>query len=125
MKARFLVLSVGSEEFLRTIYGALFGRRQYELITATTYRELFAIPTRENIRIAVLNGTLSREELAAVAQLISWRWPPARILAVCTKAPLIDDVLYDYLFLQSFLRSCSSRRLPVLPMSTSANSTEA
>jgi DNA-binding NtrC family response regulator len=95
MKATFRVLSVGSEESLRTTYGALFGRREYELITATKYQELFAIPAHEDIQIAVLNDTLSREDLAAVAQLIRGRWPPARILVVCTKVPPIDDALYD------------------------------
>ena len=73
MKATLRVLSVGSEESVRTTYGALFGRREYELITATTYRELFAIPAHECIRIAVLNHTLSREELAAAARLIRRR----------------------------------------------------
>jgi hypothetical protein len=50
---------------------------------------------RMRIQIAVLNDTLSREDLAAVAQLIRRRWPPARILVVCTKVPPIDDALYD------------------------------
>ena len=95
MKATLRVLSVGSEESVRTTYGALFGRREYELITATTYRELFGIPAHECIRIAVLNHTLSREELAAAARLIRRRWPPARILVVSTKSPPIDDPLYD------------------------------
>jgi DNA-binding NtrC family response regulator len=95
MKATFRVLSVGSEESIRTTYGALFGRPEYELITATKYRELFAIPAHEDIQIAVLNETLSREELVAVAQLIRWRWTPARILVVCSKVPPIDDALYD------------------------------
>jgi DNA-binding NtrC family response regulator len=95
MKANIRVLSVGSEESIRTMYGALFGRCEYELITAAKYRELFAIPAHEDIQIAVLNDTLSREELAAVAQLIRCRWPPARILVVCTKVPPIEDALYD------------------------------
>jgi DNA-binding response OmpR family regulator len=80
---------------MRAIYGALFGRSGYELVTAITYRELFAIPAHERFQIAVLNHTLSREDLASVAQLIRCRWSSARILVVCADVPRIDDPLYD------------------------------
>lgn len=95
MKTTLRVLCVGSEDSMRAIYGALFGQREYELITATTYRELCAIPAHENFQIAVLNHTLSREDLVAIAQLIRLCWPSSRILVVCAAAPLIDDALYD------------------------------
>ena len=95
MKATIRLLSVGSEESMRAIYCALFGRSEYELVTAVTYRELFAIPAHESFQIAVLNHTLAKEELAPVAQLVRSRWSSARILVVCADVPGIDDPLYD------------------------------
>lgn len=95
MKATLRVLSIGSEDSMRTIYCALFGRREYELITATTYRELCAVPAHESFQIAVLNDTLSQEEIVDAAQLIRRRWSSARILVISTEVPSINDALYD------------------------------
>jgi hypothetical protein len=95
MKNTVRVLCIGLEESMRAMYCALFGRREYELITATTYRELCGISAHETFQIAVLNHTLSREENVAAAQLIRRQWPLAKILVVSAQTPRIDDALYD------------------------------
>lgn len=95
MKNTLRVLCIGSEESMRTMYCALFGRHEYELATAKSYRELCAVSAQETFHIAVLNPTLSREETEAAAQLIRRQWPLAKILIVSKGTPRIEDALYD------------------------------
>lgn len=95
MKTTLRVLCIGSEASMRTMYLALFGQRECELVTASTYRELCAISGHETFHIAVLNDSLSREEILGAAQLIRTRWPFAKVLVVSTEPPHIDDALYD------------------------------
>jgi hypothetical protein len=94
MKTQIQVLSIGLEHAQGTTYSAS-SRHEYRFIAAKAYRELLAIGANENIRVAVLNPTLSRDELVRSARVVRWRWPRARILVVRAEKPHIDDGLYD------------------------------
>lgn len=94
MKSTYQVLSIGAEDAPYRTYRALSGN-QYEFITAKAYRELLAVAANASIRVAVLNQTLSPDELVRAARVVRWRWPGARILVVRSGDPHIDDALYD------------------------------
>jgi hypothetical protein len=89
------VLSIGSADPCNTIRDAFLQRGHCRLSVAANYRELFAIPKRESFEIAILHHVLSPLEFRTSSVYIRRTWPCAKILAVCAKAEVLDDSLYD------------------------------
>ncbi|MFZ1085852.1 MAG: hypothetical protein WAN35_12885 [Terracidiphilus sp.] len=89
------LLSVGSVDRASIIHDALLYGPKYHLTVATNYRQLWELPLREFIQVAVLADTLSSFELEAACQLIRRRWPHTKILIIRGGAGYLDDALYD------------------------------
>ncbi len=89
------VLSVGPVDRGIWIHDALSDEPNSRLTIATDYRQLWEIPPKEPIQVAILHDTLSSFELEAACCLIRRRWPHARIVIVRSGVGSLDDALYD------------------------------
>ena len=89
------LLSVGSVDRASIIHDALLYGPKYRLTIAIDYRQLWELPLREFIQVAVLADSLSSFELEAACRLIRRRWPHTKILLIRDGAGSLDDAFYD------------------------------
>jgi hypothetical protein len=103
-KVRIHLLSVGSLDRSFVLHDNLLEAPSCHLSVAwncleiwmiADYRELWIIPRREAIQLAILHDTLSSFELDEAARLIRCHWPSAGILLISTEEDFLNHAMYD------------------------------
>ena len=95
MKDMIHVVSVGAEELIHRAYIAFLERHGCVLVVVRDHRGLPQALLNRNCDVAVLQATLSLDDLQETSRQIRQRWPKVRILIVRGEASCIDDALYD------------------------------
>ncbi len=95
MTNTFHVLSVGPIPFCNSVRDTLLESRNARLFVARDSGELWVIPQREVIHLAILHNAPCGFDLEDACRFIRRQWPVARILLVCGNCELPDDALYD------------------------------
>jgi hypothetical protein len=88
-------LSVGFPDSNNIVREALLQRHKCRLMVASSLGDLYAIPSMEQIDVAVFHSSLSRNELRSCASHIRRHWPRTRILLLNQQDEILDDPLYD------------------------------
>jgi hypothetical protein len=89
------VLSVGPMDCGSMVHDALLDGPNWRLTIATHSQELWVIPEKESIQVAILDNTLSEFELEDASVFIRRRWPLAKILLIRSGGGSLDCALYD------------------------------
>lgn len=89
------VLSVGSILAANSIDELLVREPHTRHIAASGCSDLYAIPQDADLRLVILNESLTPFELDIAGRLVRRRWPGARILVIRTGQFFLEDALYD------------------------------
>jgi hypothetical protein len=89
------VLSVGPMDRGCMVYDVLLNGPRTRLSIAPDCRQLWSVPKRESVQVAILHNALSPLELEEASQFIRRQWPHARILVIRSGEDFLDDALYD------------------------------
>jgi hypothetical protein len=90
------VFSIGTSDPIHIAYDIFLSQHHCAISSAADYRELCAISAREVCDIAILQSTLSRNDLQEFACLVRRRCPSARILVIRDDVQFLEDALYDH-----------------------------
>lgn len=95
MNGTIVVLSVGTEETVHRSHTMFLEQHYCAVSVVQGYCGFFQLPASQVCDVAVLQATLSREELHEIARIIRSRWPKAKILIIRDEDWGIEDALYD------------------------------
>jgi len=89
------VVSVGTLEHGYLLHDLLLNNRAWRLSVITDCLQLWEMPEREAVHLAILHDTLSLPDLDEAAHAVRRRWPKAKILVLRSGGEFLEDALYD------------------------------